>query len=562
MTAKVVYTSLKRKRSSSDGLNYHSSAQDLNLVEKPYCDLVSPCDASELSQSTLSLQGSLLALTTPSSESSGFPLTSENLHMLEQEEGRMASFSTPQKSLDTSRSTSSLSKEVGTVREILYLNGLSMDDPAARKMFRQGIDEARDLVTEPHHSAHSKQLLDEIDETRLDYSDCNETTFTNRFFGVFQSKSRHVKLQAEGDNAQPDNDEEIADQADSDQGDFHIPAGWAARDWADDGLDENDNRVFQAGSVPRIGSANENHKAILNDLPRISNPQPDIIHGTSIKKHYTDEERAVIAQFSKITQVSMGLACPFLGVEVKTKGDIEEAANQACPEGASMVAAHRNLEVLARPAAPKTKGTDTANAAKAINTPAKCNATPRATKVNVTLSAANVTPKSSTTSSDPNSSKSSKHVAGSKAKGNAESNTSKAYFSTKAYTMVLTPKYAQINVHWVQIGEGEGEEALTYHMHCVKSYALNEQDNLKACCAAVNNILDWGLGERDKKIKALLNQVHDRYKVLKAAKAKGKEKDKSVDKSPESKKRRMDEIGTGDSEIWQAMWIDGSGRKV
>ncbi|KAL8988309.1 MAG: hypothetical protein Q9177_002597 [Variospora cf. flavescens] len=541
MTAKVVYTSLKRKRSSSDDLEYHSSAQKLNLVEKPdtASDLVLPVvpikppNAIELSQSTLSLQGSHSALTTPSSESSGLPLTSENLHKLQQEEGIMASFSTPQKSLDTSRSTSSLSKEVGTVREILYLNGLSMDDPAARKIFRQGIDEARDLITEPRHSAPSKQLLDEIDETRLHYSDRNETTFTNKFFGVFQSKCRQVKLQAQGGSAQPDNDEEIADQADSDQGDFHVPAGWAARDWADDGLDENDNRVFQAGSVPRIGSANDNHKAILNDLPRISNPQPDIIHGTSIKKHYTDEERAVIAQFSKITQVSMGLACPFLGVEVKTKGDIEEAANQACPEGASMVAAHRNLEVLARPAAQKAKGNQTADAAKAITTLAKPNTTPSA----------------------------SKHVAGSKAKGNAESNTSKADFSTKAYTMVLTPKYAQINVHWVHIGEGEGEEALTYHMHCIKSYALNEQDNLKACRAAVNNILDWGLGERDKKIKALLNQVHDRYKVLKAAKAKGKDKDKSVDKSPESKKRRVDEVGTGDSEIWQAMSMDGSGRK-
>lgn len=147
------------------------------------------------------------------------------------------------------------------------------------KSSAKGIDEARDLITEPRHSAPSKQLLDEIDETRLHYSDRNETTFTNKFFGVFQSKCRQVKLQAQGDSAQPDNDEEIDDQADSNQGDFHVPAGWAARDWADDGLDENDNRVFQAGSVPRIGSANENHKAILNDLPRISNPQPDIIHG-------------------------------------------------------------------------------------------------------------------------------------------------------------------------------------------------------------------------------------------------------------------------------------------
>ncbi|KAL9028085.1 MAG: hypothetical protein Q9196_003492 [Gyalolechia fulgens] len=178
-----------------------------------------------------------------------------------------------------------------------------------------------------------------------------------------------------------------------------------------------------------------------------------------------------------------------------------------------MVAAHRDLEVLARPAASKAKS-----------------------------------------NANPNVSQASKDTAGIKAKGNAKSSISKADFSTKAYTMVLTPKYAQINVYWVEIGEGEGDEALTYHMHCIKSYALNEQDNLKACRAAVNNILDWGLGERDKKIKALLDQVHDRYKAFKAAKVKGKDKDKS----PESKKRRMDEVDTGDSEIWQAMQLSSA----
>ncbi|KAI4140239.1 MAG: hypothetical protein LQ341_003921 [Variospora aurantia] len=496
MTAKVVYTSLKRKRSSSDDLEYHSSAQKLNLVEKPdtASDLVLPVvpikspNAIELSQSTLSLQGSHSALTTPSSESSGLPLTSENLHQLQQEEAPY-----PKRSEPSEKSFTSMAFPWTTL-----LPG---------KSSAKGIDEARDLITEPRHSAPSKQLLDEIDETRLHYSDRNETTFTNKFFGVFQSKCRQVKLQAQGDSAQPDNDEEIDDQADSNK---------AISTFLPDGPQETGRTMGWTRMTTEI-----------------SNPQPDIIHGTSIKKHYTDEERAVIAQFNKITQVSMGLASPFLGVEVKTKGDIEEAANQACPEGASMVAAHRNLEVLARPAAQKAKGNETADAAKAITTPAKPNATPSA----------------------------SKHVAGSKAKGNAESNTSRADFSTKAYTMVLTPKYAQINVHWVHIGEGEGEEALTYHMHCIKSYALNEQDNLKACRAAVNNILDWGLGERDKKIKALLNQVHDRYKVLKAAKAKGKDKDKSVDKSPESKKRWVDEVGTGDSEIRQAMSMYGSGHK-
>ena len=74
----------------------------------------------------------------------------------------------------------------------------------------------------------------------------------------------------------------------------------------------------------------------------------------------------------------------------------------------------------------------------------------------------------------------------------------------------------------------------------------------------MNNILDWGLGERDKKIKTLLNQVHDRYEAFKAAKATGKDKDKSVDKSSGSKKRRMDEVGSGGSEIWQAMQLSSA----
>lgn len=231
-------------------------------------------------------------------------------------------------------------------------------------------------------------------------------------------------------------------------------------------------------------------------------------------------------------------------MEVKTKGDIKEAVNQACGVGTSMVEAYRQLEVLARCAASKTKSNNTANATKAITTPAK--ATSSAVKINAT-------PNNSITNANPTVSKVSKGAAGSKVKGNG--NTSTADFSTKAYTLVLIPEYAQINVHWIEIGEGEGAETLTYHMHCIKSYALNELDNLEACRAAVNNILDWGLGERDKRIKVLLNQIHDGYKALKATKGTGKGKDKCLDRLPASKKRRTDKVDTGDNEAWQDLYL-------
>ncbi|KAL8992872.1 MAG: hypothetical protein Q9188_007478 [Gyalolechia gomerana] len=490
-----------------------------------------PTYPTQLSPSPSSLQGSPSAPPTPSSDSSVLPLTFENLHKLHQpRRDTMADLHTPQRSSEASRTTSAISKQAGYVREILELNRLSIDDARARKAFHEGIDKAKKLISEPRHSEPSKQLLDDIDQVRMDYADRNETTFTNKFFGVFQSKSRHVKQQQQQQQAQGGHD-----QGDSDQeGNLHVPIGWAARDWADDGLDENDNRIWQGGSVPRISPMDENQKAILKDLPKLSNPQPDLLYGTSIKKHYTHEERAVIALFKDITQISLGLACPFFGVEVKTKGDFEEGVNQGCTVGAGMVACHRKLKALA---ALKAKIHDTAG-------------------TNPTAANTHAIP------NHPDSTNASKahpttEVAGgkAKAKAKADSNTSKADFSTQAFTMILMPKLAQINVHWVEVGEGEGEgeQALTYHMHSIGSYALNDQDNLKACRAAANNILAWGLGERDKEIKLLLNQIQDRYKALKAAKAKAKGKATSVDKSPESKKRRVDDIDDGDFEIMEEM---------
>ncbi|KAL8943878.1 MAG: hypothetical protein Q9211_000817, partial [Gyalolechia sp. 1 TL-2023] len=308
------------------------------------------------------------------------------------------------KSSEASKTTSAISKQAGYVREILELNHLSIDDARAEKTFYEGIDKAKELITEPRNSELSKKQLDDIDE-----------------------------------------------------GDFYVPIGWAARDWADDGLDENNNRIFQAGSVPQSNAVDENTRAILKDLPKPSSPQPDIIYGTSIKN----------------------LACPFFSVEVKTKGDFQEGVNQACPEGAAMVAYHRNMKALA---APKAKITNVA-------TPTKANT--------------NVTPKNPTSATNTTT-----EVAGGKAKAKANSDTSKADFSTQAFTMILMPQLAEINVYWVE-----------------------------------------GLGKRDKEIKVLLNQIHDRYKALEAAKAKAKGKGTSVDGSPESKKRRVDGVDDGDLEI-------------
>ena len=72
--------------------------------------------------------------------------------------------------------------------------------------------------------------------------------------------------------------------------------------------------------------------------------------------------------------------------------------------------------------------------------------------------------------------------------------------STTAYSMVLCPQIATIYVHWAEVAL----ERIIYHMHLAASYAIEEKENIEKLRAAINNILDWGLGERKRAIEVTL----------------------------------------------------------
>ena len=76
---------------------------------------------------------------------------------------------------------------------------------------------------------------------------------------------------------------------------------------------------------------------------------------------------------------------------------------------------------------------------------------------------------------------------------------------TMAYTMVLTPVVVNIYIHWAEVAE----EMVIYHMHVVGGYAIAMSKAVKDCRAAINNVLDWGLGERKKEIGDCLRRVYD-----------------------------------------------------
>lgn len=113
--------------------------------------------------------------------------------------------------------------------------------------------------------------------------------------------------------------------------------------------------------------------------------------------------------------------------------------------------------------------------------------------------------------------------------------------STMAYSMVITPNFATIYVHWALV---TGKQVI-YHMHCIGSYGIAIAKNLRECRAAANNVLDWGLGERRKAINLSLEQIYkNREKTAEKTDSQGKGNDVSLDKvdgtdqSPAKKKQR------------------------
>lgn len=121
------------------------------------------------------------------------------------------------------------------------------------------METAEKLLEKPRHSPPpTKEQLASIQNTRKKYASRNETTFTQKFFGVFRSISREVSVNRD---------------------DLQVPAGWETRDWEEDGLDENDEKLLRDGSIPKIITLSETQKLIFDDLPHISNPKPDILYG-------------------------------------------------------------------------------------------------------------------------------------------------------------------------------------------------------------------------------------------------------------------------------------------
>lgn len=118
--------------------------------------------------------------------------------------------------------------------------------------------------------------------------------------------------------------------------------GWEAVAWNKSGLDDNWDQPLHTGSLPRLETEDENQVALLECLPRVSTPKPDIAFGLD-NKLYNEVETVLNDRYHMYVQVSEGIYHPWFLVETKTNGTIEELEIQRCRRGAAFVHCARQL---------------------------------------------------------------------------------------------------------------------------------------------------------------------------------------------------------------------------
>ena len=106
-----------------------------------------------------------------------------------------------------------------------------------------------------------------------------------------------------------------------------------------------------------------------------------------------------------------------------------------------------------------------------------------------------------------------------------------------AFSLLLDPFGARTYVHWRELRVKNDKSVMYHHMHLLEVYNLESKESVDKLRIAVNNILDWGVGERKTWLLGMLAQLEARYeentstKSSAGSKGKGKASEKSSSSS-------------------------------
>lgn len=89
-----------------------------------------------------------------------------------------------------------------------------------------------------------------------------------------------------------------------------------------------------------------------------------------------------------------------------------------------------------------------------------------------------------------------------------------------SFTLAVTPDLAKMYVHWA---EETGPTAQTWYQQEIRSYRMNELEEIRALRLNLDNIFDWGCGSRMKKIKAQAEKVAAQRAAMQSPQRKAKD---------------------------------------
>ena len=306
------------------------------------------------------------------------------------------------------------------IRLVMKANGIPIEDQVAIKKFPNLRDYAKDIVDRARDSPMSLEQQQRVQDVRNRNAIRNESTWINKFWPALINTERNVQRRDE----------------DGSPLDYGL---WEAVAWEKSFLDSNWDCDLRTDSVPKLETNDPNVQLLLDSLPRITNPRPDIAFGLA-PEAFSEEEDVINDRYQMYAQVSQGIYHPWLLVETKTtSGTIEDVENQCCRGGAAFVAAARTMIHDADPdAARSSRGAD---------------------------------------------------------------------FQSIAFSVALVPTLANIFCHWAEV---KSPEEVVYHMHIIKSYAIRDMDSATALHHSVDNILDWGVGDRKRNMQEVLRKIAER----------------------------------------------------
>ena len=362
----------------------------------------------------------------PPSEAQELAEDFEELAELEEEEGGVQSLCSGDESCkagseaddSTSASDSADSEDimVGTpyqVRDLLAPYMLFIDAPAAKIIGDKLISEAKGILDRKRLSLWSKDKQEQVQEGIMEYAMELESTFVVNLMSHLLGKTR---MTAPGEELKGD--------------DLRREQEGIERAWKKDHLRVRYNIDFLPASIPKIRTGDPFHDQLINEVPQVENPRPDVVFGIYQTAFSVLQQEILNNNKNDLT----GPRCYgiFMIIEAKCMNQsIEEAENQCIRSGCAMVSTRR---LLNRAATLPHKGTQ---ATTAIKYP-------------------------------------------------------RPDMESFAFALAVGSSHAHMFVSWAL--EKDSKDSVEWHMHFLRDYSFRRPEDLNQLHHDMNNIQDWGLG--------------------------------------------------------------------